>query len=120
LIGYSRGGFLAVSVASTTTGVQAVVDFYGGGGGGTDSLAQEVRGLPALLILHGEADETVPVWFARELRDAVLTEGGVVEMHLYPGVHHGFNLPRARTYDEDAASDALRRTVEFLRRHVVQ
>jgi dienelactone hydrolase len=116
LVGFSRGAFLAVSVASSVAGVQAVVDFYGGGG--TDSLQQEVRGFPALLILHGDADEVVPVKFARDLRDAVTAQGGEVTMKLYPGVGHGFNLPRARTYSDSASLDALRSMVEFLRHHL--
>ena len=56
LIGYSRGAFLAVSVASSIPEVRAVVDFYGGGGGGTEPLESEVKHFPPLLILHGEAD----------------------------------------------------------------
>ena len=119
LVGYSRGAFLAVSVASSLPGVKAVVDFFGGGGGGTDSLEHEVRGLPALLILHGEADDVVPVRFARGLRDAVLARGGEVEMQLYPGVGPAFNFPHAPTYSQAAASDSFRRTVAFLRRRLV-
>jgi dienelactone hydrolase len=34
LIGFSRGAFLAVSVASSLPDVGAVVAYYGGGGGG--------------------------------------------------------------------------------------
>ncbi len=114
LVGYSRGAFLAVSVASSTSSVQAVVDFFGGGGGGTDSLEQEARALPALLILHGEADEVVPVRFAENLRNAVIAHGGEVEMHLYSDAGHAFNMPHASTYVESISTDAFRRTVAFL------
>lgn len=118
LVGYSRGAFLAVSTAASASGVQAVVDFSGGGGGGTDSLAQEVRGFPPLLILHGDADEVVPLRLAETLRDAVVAQGREVEMHVYSGVGHAFNAPWASTYSESAAADAFRRTVEFLRRRL--
>jgi carboxymethylenebutenolidase len=118
LVGFSRGAFLAVSVASSVSGLEAVVDFFGGGGGGTDSLSQEVQGLPALLILHGEADQVVPVRFAYELRGAVLANGGEVDMHLYPGAGHAFNAPYASTYSQAAAADSFRRTVGFLRKHL--
>jgi len=118
LVGVSRGAFLAVSVASSMPEVGAVVDFYGGGGGGTDSLENEVRGLPPLLILHGEGDSVVPVTFAYRLRDAVTSAGGEVEVHVYPGAGHAFNVPHSPTYSEEAASDAFRRTVEFLRRRL--
>lgn len=118
LVGYSRGAFLAVSVASSVPAIAAVVDFFGGGGGGTQSLEQEVRDFPPLLILHGEADNVVPVSFAYQLRDAVIAQGGEVELHVYPGAGHAFSAPFSSTYSEPAASDALARTIEFLRRRL--
>ncbi len=117
LVGYSRGASLAVSVAGATPGVGAVVDFYGGGDVGGDSLEDQVRQFPPLLILHGEADSVVPVRFAYRVRDTVLAHGGDVEMHLYPGAGHGFNAPWA-AYSEAAATDSWRRTIEFLRRRL--
>jgi len=116
LVGYSRGAFLAVSVAASVPAVSAVVDFFGGGGGGTDSLDKEVRRFPPLLILHGEADTVVPVRQAYRLREAVLAHGGEVEMHLYPGAHHAFTA----AYSEPAAIDSWRRTIDFLRRRLAQ
>ena len=118
LVGFSRGAFLAVSVASSILGVGAVVDFYGGGGGGVDSLEREVEDLPPLLILHGDADGIVPASFAHNLADAVAASGGEVETHLYPGVGHAFNLPHSSTFSEPAARDAWARTVGFLRRRL--
>jgi len=116
LVGFSRGAFLAVSVASSLPKVRAVVDFYGGGGGGRESLEDEAKGFPPLLILHEEADNIVPVTFALNLRDAVTASGGDVEVHLYPGAGHAFNAPHLPTYSEEAARDSLGRTVEFLKR----
>jgi carboxymethylenebutenolidase len=118
LVGYSRGAFLAVSVASSVPGVASVVDYFGGGGGGSESLDREAQGFPPLLILHGDADSVVPVKFAYQLRDAVIAGGGKVELHVYPGADHAFNAPFSSSYSEAAASDALARTVEFLRRRL--
>lgn len=115
LVGISRGAFLAVSSGASTPGVSAVVNFYGGGGGGTLSLEEEVVGLPPLLILHGEEDGVVPVSFAHRLRAAALEAGVEVEIHLYPGEEHAFNLPWVATYSPSAARDAFDRTVAFLR-----
>lgn len=114
---------MITNVLSSPTPVPEATDqssnrFFGGGGGGTESLAQEVRDLPPLLILHGESDTVVPVRFAYELREAVLAEGGEVELHLYPGADHAFNLPNASTYSEAAAVDAFARAVDFLRRRL--
>jgi carboxymethylenebutenolidase len=118
LIGLSRGAFLAVSVASSIPRVGAVVDFYGGGGGGSASLAEDVRGLPPVLILHGDADKVVPVGFAYALRDAVLAAGGEAEWYVYAGAGHSFNAPYSSTYSAEAADDATKRVVEFLRRRL--
>ena len=118
LVGFSRGAFLAVSVASSTSGVRAVVDFYGGGGRGLVSLEEEVQDLPPVLILHGVADSIVPVRLAYELRDAVVSSGGEAEMYAYPGAGHNFNVPHSEAYSADAANDAHRRTIEFLRRQL--
>jgi carboxymethylenebutenolidase len=119
LVGFSRGAFLAVSVASSLPGVGAVVDFYGGGGGGPASLEEDVQGLPPVLILHGDADTIVPVRFAFALRDAIAASGGEVELHVYPGAGHVFNLPYSPTYSAGAAEDAHRRAIDFLRRRLV-
>jgi carboxymethylenebutenolidase len=118
LIGYSRGAFLAVSVASSIPEVKAVVDFFGGGGSGKDPLESEVIHFPPLLILHGEADKVVSVKFAQSLRDAVISQGGEVEMYLYPNEQHAFNATWSPTFSESAASDSFRRTIDFLQRRL--
>ena len=118
LIGFSRGAFLAVAVASSMPPVKAVVDFFGGANTRSASIEEQVRNFPPLLILHGDADTVVPVSFAYQLRDAVMKSGGDVEMHLYPGLHHGFNGRFSPGYSKEAAEDSFRRTVEFLRRRL--
>jgi carboxymethylenebutenolidase len=73
--------------------------------------------MPATLIIQGDADTIIPVSEAKDL-DAILTKAGRPhEMHLYPGVEHGFNFHGLSDwYNRDAADDAWRRTVEFLDR----
>jgi carboxymethylenebutenolidase len=116
LLGFSRGAFLAVSVAGSLPAVRAVVDLYGGGGGGPASLTDDVRGMPPLLILHGAADSVVPVRFARELYDAAQSAGAVVEIHLYPRIGHAFTIGTFPTYSEAATEDAVRRAIAFFHR----
>lgn len=118
LVGYSRGAFLAVSVAASMPSVVAVVDFYGGGGGGSLTLEQEVEGLPPLLILHGETDSVVPASFAETLRSAAVRSGGQVDMHLFPGQEHAFNLPWSGTYSREADEDSFAVSLAFLRAHL--
>ena len=118
LVGYSLGAYLAVSVGSMSPGVKAVVDFFGGGGGGSEPLDKEVRRLPPLLILHGEVDSIVPASVAYSLRDAVIAHGGQVQMHLYPGADHAFNVPWAPEYSEAEASDSMKRMINFLKKRL--
>ncbi len=110
LVGFSRGGALAIAAGGQTPGVSAVVDFFGAGPANPDSMRETVRSLPPLLILHGEADSVVSVNEAYRLRDAVRARGGRVEIHTYPGADHGF------FNSDSAAVDALRRAIEFLHR----
>ena len=117
LVGYSRGAFLAVSVASSVPAVRAVVDFYGGGSD-ADPAESEIPRFPPLLILHGVADTEVSVQLAYRLYERIQTHGGEVEMHLYQGAQHVFNAPWAATYSVPDAADSWRRTVEFLRRQL--
>ena len=118
LVGYSRGAFLAVSVASSLPAVAAVVDFFGGGGTSAEGVEQEMSNFPPLLILHGEADTVVPVSSAFRLRDAVIARGGEVEIHVYPGAGHAFNAPWSPMYSESEATESSERMVEFLRRRL--
>ena len=119
LVGYSRGAFLAVSVATSVPTVRAVVDFYGGGSD-ADPADEQVPRFPPLLILHGEADSVVPVELAHRLYERMRAHGGQVEMHLYPGAQHVFNGPWASAYSAPDAADAWRRTIEFLRRRLAR
>ena len=118
LIGFSRGAFLAISVASTIPGVKAVVDFYGGINTSTNSLDNQVRNFPPLLILHGDADTLVPVQFAYVLFDEVMKAGGDVEMHVYPGAQHAFNATYSPGYDGAATADSYRLVVDYFRRRL--
>lgn len=117
LVGYSRGAFLAISVADSAPSVGAVVDFYGGGSD-ADPPENRIPQFPPLLILHGEADTDIPVALAHRLYQRMRAHGGDVEMHLYPGAEHGFNAPWSPSYSEPDASDAWHRTIIFLKRRL--
>jgi carboxymethylenebutenolidase len=118
LIGYSLGAFLAVSTASSIPEVKAVVDYFGGGSSQKNALESEVHNFPPLLILHGEEDKVVPVSMAYSLRDAVIAQGGEVEMKIYPKEQHAFNATWSPYYSEQAAFDSFKLTVDFLRRRL--
>jgi len=107
LVGFSLGAYLALSVAAVDPRIQAVVDFFGG-------LPTEMkffmRRLCPVLILHGDADPTVPVEEAHHLQEVLEKKNIQYEMHIYPGAGHGFT--------GDTWLDARRRTLAFLKKYL--
>lgn len=107
LLGFSLGAYLALSVASVDSRVRAVVEFFGG-------LPKEVRffmqRLCPVLILHGEADQTVPVEEAYDLQRLLEKKGIPYEIKIYPDVGHAF--------DNETWRDAGVRSRRFLQTHL--
>jgi carboxymethylenebutenolidase len=107
LLGFSLGAYLALSVSAMDPRIQAVVEFFGG-------LPKElkffVRRLCPTLILHGDADEVVPVEEALQLQKTLEKKGIAYEMRIYPGVGHGFT--------GEIWQDACSRTLTFFQEHL--
>lgn len=62
----------------------------------TESLKE---GMPPMLIMHGEADTTVPLAGIKEFTDRALALGIDARLKSYPGVKHGFfNFNRSRPH----------------------
>jgi carboxymethylenebutenolidase len=106
IVGFSLGGYLAVSLSTFDPRVDAVVDYFGGL---PDELADRAGRLAPTLILHGDADPIVPVSEAREL-DGRLTSAGVEhELRIFAGAGHGFLGATGREADRLAAEFLDRR-----------
>ena len=69
-----------------------------------------MRRLCPTLILHGEADPTVPVAEAYQLRDLLEKKHIPYEIKIYPGAGHGF--------DNEIWRDAGLRALHFLQKHL--
>jgi phospholipase/carboxylesterase len=64
---------------------------YAGGMIGAESVAGRLAARPAVLLVHGEADEVVPVEASRRA-EAALAAAGVPVRALYrPGLGHGLD-----------------------------
>lgn len=107
LLGFSLGAYLALSVASVDTRVKAVVDFFGGF---PKEMKLFMRRLCPTLILHGDADPTVPVEEAHHLQQMLEKRDIPHEVQIYPGVGHSF---QGEIWD-----DARRRTLAFLQKYL--
>jgi dienelactone hydrolase len=107
LLGFSLGAYLSLSDAAVDKRVRAVVEFFGG-------LPKEMRffmrRLCPVLILHGDADTTVPVEEAYHLQKILEKKSIPYEMQIYPGAGHGFT--------GDVWRDAGMRSLAFLKKYL--
>jgi dienelactone hydrolase len=103
LVGYSLGGYLALTAAMVQRGVKGLVVCYGGVPTPFMGMAGS---LPPTLILHGAMDRVIPVSEAAALAELLRRHRVPHELHVYPNAGHGF-----RGAD---AEDAQSRIVRFL------
>ncbi|MBL8151635.1 MAG: dienelactone hydrolase family protein, partial [Blastocatellia bacterium] len=101
LIGFSLGAFLALALATIDTRIKAVVDVFGG-----LPPTQQITALPPTLILHGAADEIVPVEEAYKLETVLKTKNLPYKISIYPDQGHQFI--------GKSGKDALLKTLSFL------
>jgi dipeptidyl aminopeptidase/acylaminoacyl peptidase len=107
LIGFSLGAYLSLSLASINNEVKAVVEYFGGL---PDFFARQAQAMPPTLILHGDADKTVPVAEAYNLETLLKSKKANYEIKIYPQQGHGFT--------GSAAADAMQRTVAFFEKNL--
>jgi carboxymethylenebutenolidase len=107
LLGFSLGAYLSLANSAIDPRINVVVEFFGG-------MPKEMtffrRRLCPVLILHGEADPTVPVSEAYNLQKLLEKEGIPYEMKIYSGAGHGF--------EAEVWRDAASRSLVFLQKHL--
>ncbi len=117
VIGFSLGGFFAARLASTVEGSvpNAAVIYYG-----MYEIPDEIAKLKIpLLVLQGDADSNrVFVDNALAMQKVALEYHTPLELVLYRGADHGFDIPNSPVYDPISTADAWKRTISFLDRHV--
>jgi len=115
-VGFCMGGQLALFAATLNPDVGATVNFYGI----HPNVKPDYSKLAGpVLGLFAEKDGFVTPQVAKETDAAIKKAGKTSEIHIYPGVDHGFfNDERPDVYNKTAADDAGRRTLAFFRRHL--
>jgi carboxymethylenebutenolidase len=115
-IGWDLGGGWSLQTALMYPNqLDAMIMYYGQVLTEADRLAS--LNVPVLGFFAAD-DESIPV---REVQDfrAVLTDlGKVSEILIVPRVNHAFANPSDANYNEQAASEAWKTTLEFLERHL--
>ncbi len=87
LVGYSLGASIALAAGADGMKVDGIAEWYGSL---PDSFFYKMKGMPPLLILHGEDDRNIPVMNAQQLIKLCTMRQLACTSHLYPGASHGF------------------------------
>ena len=109
MLGVSLGGYLSLSLASKDRRITAVASLMAGM---PPEIVAETTYMPPTLLLHGEADATVPISEALVVESLLKRLGTKHERKIYPGQGHSFTGL--------AQMDALTRTLRFLNQHLKQ
>jgi carboxymethylenebutenolidase len=107
LLGFSLGAYLSLANSAIDHRVKAIVEFFGGM---PKEMNLFMRRLCPVLILHGEADPTVPVEEAYQLQRLLEKKGIPYEIKIYPGAGHGF--------ESEIWRDAGLRSLQFLQKYL--
>lgn len=107
LLGISVGATLALSIATQDARIGAVVDFSGEM---PDLAAQFMKRMAPTLILHGDADDVVPVEKAHKLERLLQTKNIPYEIKIYAREGHGFKTR--------VLKDAAARSLAFFRKNL--
>ena len=103
LVGFSQGTMMSLHVAPRRNEAMACVVGFSGRLLNPDALADEVNQKPPVLLIHGDADEVVPVASLPEAGEALTAAGFQVYAHVSKGTGHGI------------AQDGLEIALAFLR-----
>jgi carboxymethylenebutenolidase len=112
LVGFSNGGILATGASTLDPKINAAVIYYG-----TEPwpLKERAKRFPPLLVLHGDADQIIPVIAGHQLAALAQDVGAKADLVIYPGEGHGFGP----AIDGKNGGDALKRTIAFLKRELL-
>lgn len=106
LLGFSLGGYVAAAAAAEDSRIAALAVLYGGM---PDNLGSQVKRLPPIIELHGEADRIVPVAKGEALVKLAQSVGASAELVTYAARDHGFDFSDA----DPMTADAVRRVTQF-------
>lgn len=121
VMGWCRGGRAVWLYDAHRADLKAAVAWYGPLGGERTAIQPRTAGDVAgeihapLLALYGGADTGIPVASVEAARDAAKAAGKSVDLVVYPDAPHGFHADYRPSYRKDAAEDAWRRALAFLK-----
>ncbi|MEH6649685.1 MAG: dienelactone hydrolase family protein [Motiliproteus sp.] len=114
VVGFCFGGYITNMLAARVPDlVDAGAPFYG------TPAAKELRqNIEAPLLIHlAELDKRVNATWPEYEMDLKAGQKDY-QMHMYPGVNHGFHNDSTGRYNEAAAEQAWGRTIDFFKQHL--
>ena len=90
LVGFSQGTMMALHVGLRRAVAPAAIVGYSGLLAGPEHLAA-ITARPPILLVHGEADDLIPVAALHLAREQLAAHDVLVEWHMRPGVGHGID-----------------------------
>jgi dienelactone hydrolase len=116
LMGFSLGGFVAMSLLATEPelNVAAAIECFGGL---PRELYQGFRSAPPVMIFHGDRDDIVPVKEAYDLKRLLTDKQCLVEDKIFAGAGHMF-LGDKGELRFDQVFEAEKMCLAFLEKHV--
>jgi phospholipase/carboxylesterase len=91
LVGFSQGTMLALSVGLARVPSPAAIVGYSGALATVEALPKHPAEAPAILLVHGDMDEVIPVEAMFIAREQLAKAGLPVEWHLAQGIGHGID-----------------------------
>lgn len=108
LVGFSQGTMMALHVGPRRTRPVAGILGYSGMLADPDALAHEVVTKPPIMLLHGDADEVLPVTAMFQAKTQLENLGFEVSAHVSPGLGHSID------------ENGLQRGANFLANHLAR
>jgi phospholipase/carboxylesterase len=91
LVGFSQGTMMALHVGLRRVRPLAGIVGFSGMLAAADTLKDEIRSRPPVLLVHGDSDEMLPAVLTQQAAQALEANGVEVGVHIAPGVGHGID-----------------------------
>ena len=91
IMGFSQGAMMALFAGLRRPAAPRAILAFSGALVAPGSLAKERANNAPVLLMHGEADDVVPVSRSRDAEAALIAAGLPVDAHYIPGLGHGID-----------------------------
>ena len=91
LVGFSQGTMMALGVGLARKPSPAAIVGYSGALATVEALPKDPGSAPAILLVHGDMDELIPLEAMFMAREQLAQAGLAVEWHVAQGIGHGID-----------------------------